>query len=541
MNISISFSWPAGAWINTAWIFLWECLSEKWYYILADKEYDSIIKWWNNVFTLYISDTRNFISKKIDYFFAYDDLAVERNNKVYDLKNIIKIEKTECKYQNVYSVGSAFKILWLDLELGKEKLAKVFSWEVLENNLNDFENWYNKIEKKSELISLDLNQNIWNPRKFMFGNEVIVEWAVVSWLEFYSAYPMTPASSLIDAVTKHKNVIFFQWEDEIAVSMSMLGAHFAWKRAMCGTSWGGFALMVESLAFAAEAEIWWVYIFSQRAGPSTGTPTFTEQADLSFALNSSFWDTMPIVLIPSDYENWYFLIWKALNFADIYQQPVIVMLDKQFSESYISLNMETLKEGKMERWKLIQNSIAEDTFKRYLLEKDGISARSVPWIENWEFIWTSYEHDEYWATSEEPEVKKIMTEKRHQKLKTFVEKEFDSDFYWYEIINPEAKKFFITFGFNKYALENYIADKHELWLIVITVVQPIDIRLKKFFEDNFDSIEELIFVEMNYSWQMETYLRNQFGMITERWNKKIKNIRKYTLYPFFEEDFDATN
>ena len=178
--------------------------------------------------------------------------------------------------------------------------------------------------------------------RFMYWNELIAKWAIASWLEFYAAYPMNPASSIIDEIIKDDKVIFYQWEDEIAVSMAMLWAKYAWKRAMCWTSGWWFALMTESIAFSNQAEIWWVYILSQRDGPSTWTPTFTWQSDLNYALNASFWDTKPIVLIPSTFEEVYSFVWKALNYSDIYQHPVIMLVDKQLSESYLSVNASEL-------------------------------------------------------------------------------------------------------------------------------------------------------------------------------------------------------
>jgi 2-oxoglutarate/2-oxoacid ferredoxin oxidoreductase subunit alpha len=74
-------------------------------------------------------------------------------------------------------------------------------------------------------------------------------------MDFYAAYPMTPASSLIEVITENKHVTFYQGEDEIACSIAMLGAKFAGKRAMTGTSGGGFALMTESIAFSHIAEL----------------------------------------------------------------------------------------------------------------------------------------------------------------------------------------------------------------------------------------------------------------------------------------------
>ena len=80
-------------------------------------------------------------------------------------------------------------------------------------------------------------------------------------------------------------------------------------------------------------------------------------------------------------------------------------------------------------------------------------------MENGEFIATSYEHDEYGATSEDPVNKQLMNDKRFKKLDTFVQQEFTKDFYGYEIINPEAKMFFVTFGMNRIVVEDYIKAK----------------------------------------------------------------------------------
>ncbi|MEI8092278.1 MAG: hypothetical protein WCG98_09190 [bacterium] len=83
-------------------------------------------------------------------------------------------------------------------------------------------------------------------------------------------------------------------------------------------------------------------MLSQRDGPSTGTPTFTGQSDLNYALNASFGDTFPIVLAPSTFEDSYTLVGKALNWSDQYQHPVIYLIDKQLSESYMSIDPKDL-------------------------------------------------------------------------------------------------------------------------------------------------------------------------------------------------------
>ena len=542
MQISIWFSGPAGSGVNTAGILLAELLAQKGYTVLGDKEYASIIKGDNNCFFLYISDEEQpFIHRQIDYFLAYDPYAVSKNESIYDLKKVFMIKDEKCKYKNTFTLGAALKIFGISLEEGKSLLEqqfseKQFSLEVMNQNFLDLEAGYQYIiQNCGEACDIvNCSKAIWTPKQFMYGNELIAKGAIASGLDFYAAYPMTPASSIIDEVVKNPKVSFFQGEDEIAVSMAMLGAKFAGKRAMCGTSGGGFALMTESISFSNQAELGGVYVLAQRDGPSTGTPTFTGQGDVNYALHASFGDTKPIVLYPSTFEEAYSFAGKALNWSDQYQHPVILLSDKQLSESYLSIDPQKLLAEPIKRGKKT-DSTTEDQFKRYEFSPDGISPYSVPWTEHTTFIATSYEHDEYGSTNEEPTMKGKMMEKRAQKLKTFVEQEFNSDFYGYEIINPDAETFYITMGINRYALEQHIKGKADMGLIVIKSLSPFDPRLKTFLEEHAKKIKRLIFVEMNQSGILEDLVRKECELYGE-WNKKIEHFRKITLYPFFEEE-----
>lgn len=542
MQISIWFSGPAGSGVNTAGILLAELLAQKGYTVLGDKEYASIIKGDNNCFFLYISDEEQpFIRRQIDYFLAYDPYAVSKNESIYDLKKVFMIKDEKCKYKNTFTLGAALKIFGISLEEGKAFLEqqfseKEFSPEVMNQNFLDLEAGYQYIiQNCGEACDIvNCSKAIWTPKQFMYGNELIAKGAIASGLDFYAAYPMTPASSIIDEVVKDPEVSFFQGEDEIAVSMAMFGAKFAGKRAMCGTSGGGFALMSESISFSNQAELGGVYVLAQRDGPSTGTPTFTGQGDVNYALHASFGDTKPIVLYPSTFDEAYSFAGKALNWSDQYQHPVILLSDKQLSESYLSIDPHKLLAEPIKRGKKA-DSTAEDQFKRYEFSPDGISPYSVPWTEHTTFIATSYEHDEYGSTNEEPTMKGKMMEKRAQKLKTFVEQEFNSDFYGYEIINPDAETFYITMGINRYALEQHIKGKAEMGLIVIKSLSPFDPRLKAFLEEHKKKIKRLIFVEMNQSGILEDLVRKECELYGE-WKSKISHQRKVTLYPIFEEE-----
>lgn len=129
-------------------------------------------------------------------------------------------------------------------------------------------------------------------------------------------------------------------------------------------------------------------------------------------------------------------------------------------------------------------------------------------------------------------------EKRARKMQTFIQNEFNENFYGYETINPEAKKFFITMGINRYALEQWIKNKYEYGLIIVKSLYPFDPRLKLFLEKNRERIQNLIFVEMNHSGMLEDLVRKECELYGE-WNSKISHQRKVTLYPLFEEEIQA--
>ena len=142
MNISIWFSWPAGGGVNTSWLMLAELLTKKWYNVLVDKEYASIIKWDNNFIVVYISNDKPFISNKIDYFVCFDDYSITKNEKVYNLQNIINLKTYPSKYKNVPAFGLALKILWIDIKEWEEILPIFFDWEILETNKSELKKWY---------------------------------------------------------------------------------------------------------------------------------------------------------------------------------------------------------------------------------------------------------------------------------------------------------------------------------------------------------------------------------------------------------------
>ena len=537
MHLNIAFSGPAWSGINTAWELLAQLLAENWYHVRVDKEYASVIKWNNNTIFVNISDNDNlYFSRKVQVFIALDKLAIQKNSTIFELKDIIDLSHISSNRKNTFAFWIAVEKLNLK-HTDAEKILeeKWFLSKDREWNLEALDKWI-EFWKQDWWMIADFSEKNGSPLSIEFGNHLIANWAAKAWLEFYSAYPMTPASTIINSILENPEITFHQWEDEIAVSMMMLGASYAWKRAMCGTSGGWFALMVESLAFANQAEIWWVYILSQRDWPSTWTPTFVAQWDLDIALNAGFWETKPIVLAPSKYEEAYEMISRALNWSEIYQHPVIFLVDKTLSECLVSIDINKLKNPIIKHGEIVKAS-KNDEYLRYKDTENWISPRAIPWTKNTLFIASSYEHTESWATNENPITKVQQMEKRARKMETFKKEELN-EWIAYEIINPNAKKFFITRWINRYPIEKVISENNDWWLIVIKVFQPFDKILRIFFKENENQIEKLLFVELNHDGSCERYIRSECGLTTDEWNEKIDHLRKFSLYPFMVEEIE---
>ncbi len=548
MHLNIRITGPAWAWVNSTVDIIASLFAELGYDLITDIEYESRIKGWVNFFDVSISDDwSKFLTKKVDIVLAFNSESLEKaisslkdratiiTNKKWSEKlanklewfNILDLEITD-KYDNTYLLWILAKYLNIDLDIILWKISNTFArkWEVVVNyNKAVIENIYKNYNVET---SKDFEiKKIWESKNISYWNKAIAKWAIASKLEYFSAYPMTPASSVLTEIIKDWTTTYLQAEDEIAVINSALWASFTGKRSMVATSGGGFALMTEALSFAVQAEIPVVAVLAQRAGPSTWTPTYHEQWDINFALNPTFGDFNHIVIYPSNLEESYYFAWLSLNLADKYQNPVILLTDKQAAEMHWTHS--DFEACPVDRWVILENP--DSDYKRYELTDSWISPRVNVWTKNWDFIATSYEHDEYGATTENPELKQKFTEKRWKKLQDFYKKE---GFSWYEIVNPSAKKMLIITWFTRYTAEEFIKINPEYGLIIIKFLKPLDARLR----DEIAKLEEVIFVENNYSGQIENYVTKELGLKYIDW-LKISNLRKYDLFPFYIEDFES--
>jgi len=220
----------------------------------------------------------------------------------------------------------------------------------------------------------------------MHGNHALALGALAGGCRFVAAYPMTPATSIFEylaSIAAGCGVVTKHAEDEIAAICMAIGAAHAGARAMTPTSGGGFSLMVEALGLAGMAEVPLVVVNVQRGGPSTGLPTRTEQGDLLFALHASQGEFPRIVLAPGTIEECFEAGWRALNLAEKYQCPVIVLSDLYLAGSLRTVEPEALDFASVpvERGALLSGDELDglsDGYRRFAFTQSGVSPRAVP-------------------------------------------------------------------------------------------------------------------------------------------------------------------
>jgi 2-oxoglutarate ferredoxin oxidoreductase subunit alpha len=263
-------------------------------------------------------------------------------------------------------------------------------------------------------------------RLLMAGNQALALGALAGGCRFISAYPMTPATSIIEWMAKHEqqyDIVTKHAEDELAAVLMAIGANLTGARAMTATSGGGFALMVEALGLAGMCEVPLVVVEAQRGGPSTGLPTRTEQSDLLFVLNASHGEFPRLLMAPGTIEDYFRCGWRAFNLAEKYQTPVIVLSDQLLASSLRTVEVEDIDfdEIVIDRGKLLGDEeldALEEPYLRHAFVEDGISPRAVPGHPKAIYASASDEHDESGHITEDMENRRRMMDKRLAKLET---------------------------------------------------------------------------------------------------------------------------
>jgi 2-oxoglutarate ferredoxin oxidoreductase subunit alpha len=259
------------------------------------------------------------------------------------------------------------------------------------------------------------------------GNIALAMGGVAAGVKFYCAYPMSPSTGVLHWLAAHARkagIMVRQVEDEIGVINMAIGAAHAGVRSMCATSGGGFALMTEGLGMSAMMETPVVVIDVQRAGPSTGVPTKTEQGDLWQMLGAGFGDFPRVIAAPTDILDCFKLVPEMHNLADRFQCPGIILSDLLLSEGRESVDpKELVFNVDIDRGELITSAEAgngQNGYKRYKFTESGVSPRAIPGVPGHIHTAATDEHDEDGVLiSDEytnPHKRRAMMEKRQRKI-----------------------------------------------------------------------------------------------------------------------------
>jgi len=214
-----------------------------------------------------------------------------------------------------------------------------------------------------------MNENL----KFIQGNEVCVEAALYTGLDFFAGYPITPSTEIMEHMAKRLPKIggkFLQMEDEIASLCAIIGASLTGHKVMTATSGPGFSLMQEALGYAIVAEIPCVIVNVQRGGSSTGLPTHVGQGDVMQARWGTHGDHAIIVMTASNHQDVFAITVDAFNLAETYRTPVILLFDEVVG--HMRERIFIPKKGEIPLVERLRTSVKKGVdFHPYLPREDG--------------------------------------------------------------------------------------------------------------------------------------------------------------------------
>jgi 2-oxoglutarate/2-oxoacid ferredoxin oxidoreductase subunit alpha len=471
----------------------------------------------------------------------YNSDAGELDKKKYArlTNNIIEIpfrsitkEKTgSFNAANIAVLGASAHFLGFDSKIVRKIIEDEFAGKgekIISDDLLAFEAGFAAAKKLGQPIKT--TPRLKDSHILLTGNEAVGLAAIASGVQFYSAYPMTPATALLHYLAAQQEnypLIVKHSEDEIGSINHALGASFAGVRAMTGSSGGGFALMAESVSLASMAEIPLVILEAQRKGPATGLPTWTEQADLSFVLTAGHGDLQRVVFTPGTVAEHFELTKKAFYLAEKYQIPVFILSDKFILESHQTM-MKPESKHNHPRQSMIKSAPKDNSFRRYKATKDGVSPRSIPGQEHGLQLTNSYEHDEFGFGTEEIKSTVDQVDKRTRKMNGLA-KEIAQPY----LVGPKkADVTFVCWGstinvVSQLIYNQSLAKKQTVNVIHLPTMWPFP---KQEFVKLATKAKKLVMIEGNQSGQGERLISQETNVVF------TDQIHRYDGRPFYVED-----
>lgn len=314
---------------------------------------------------------------------------------------------------------------------------------------------------------------------------------------FYGTYPITPASDVLHELAKHKNfgVKTFQAEDEIAAICSTIGTAFGGNLGVTGTSGPGVALKAEAMGLAVMLELPLVILNIQRAGPSTGLPTKTEQSDLLQAVYGRNGECPMPVIAASTPSSCFNIAYQAVKMAVEHMTPVMVL-----SDGYIANGAEPWKFPKSAdldeiNVQLIKSKESEEKFMPYLRDENLVRKWAVPGTAGLEHRIGGLEKDGVTGNvSYDPDNHQDMVKTREEKIEKIEDfiprQEIDS--------GGNSGKVLVlgwgsTFGSIKSAVSNLIDDGYKVAHAHLTYIKPFPKNLGELMS----KFEKVLIPEIN--------------------------------------------
>ena len=435
--------------------------------------------------------------------------------------------------QNTIAVGAIMSMLGLDFDILEESLTLRFQRQgqsVIDQNVEVARAGFGHANDNF-VPFYDSTPTGGKPLAVWAGNDALAMGGAAAGVKFYCAYPMSPSSGVLHWMAQNARnlgIMVRQVEDEIGVANMAIGAAHAGCRAMCGTSGGGFALMTEAVGAAGMMEIPVVFINVQRAGPSTGVPTKTEQGDLWQVLGASQGDFERFIVAPLSALDCYNTMPEIFNLVDKAQCPAIVLSDLLIGEGRFSVDPDDIDmHPAIDRGDLITQPAPANGYMRYQNTESGVSPRALPGLEGYVHIVATDEHDEdSILISDEftnPLKRRMMVEKRARKFQDIITAIAPPELEGPADADVTLVGWGSTYGVIKEAIEQLAEQGVKANQLPIKWIVPFHADA---VTEILSSAKQVIIVENNYSGQFYRYMRSETGLSVHG------HIRKYDGEPF---------
>lgn len=466
--------------------------------------------------------------KRDGFIICDEEIEVDDNRVIaIPLKDIAR-DIGNRRVSGSVALGAVLKLFDIELTHVQGILEGFFDQSTAIQNFTALNRGYRHVGKKFKGLRKRTDKKI-----LINGNEAIAIGALAAGCKFYSAYPMTPSTSIMNYLASKMDegeVVVEQAEDEIAAINMALGASYAGVRSMTGTSGGGFALMVEGLGLSGITEIPVVIAEIQRPGPATGFPTRTEQGDLKFVISASQGEFPRMVIALRSPDDAFYQTVRAFNLAEKYQIPVILLGDQYLADYSQTVEPFDFNRVERKRYLAAEEMFKNKEYRRYEITATGVSPRIIPGkIPGTAVTIDSDEHDEYGHITESAEVRVEMSNKRMDKLShlirnDLIEPEFiGSDDYdvlllsWGSLYGPIIEAVEIL---NREEGKKYSA-------LVFGDIWPLP---KEKLKEKSKKAKEIINIEQNSTGQLASVIMENTGI------KCTKSVLKYDGRPISSQE-----